>query len=183
VTIQDRLDTLYLCRLCKPKAERALYRLLRQHRIRSIVELGLETHERCLRLIRLAKRCSPQDEVRYSSVDLFEARPAHLPHLTLKQTHQLLAASGATVRLIPGDAWTGLARSANQLTGTQLLLISPDHEPGTLAEAWFYVPRMLAASAIVLQATRGANGLEFQRLSPDEIQARAAAVGRTRRAA
>jgi hypothetical protein len=183
VTIQDTLDTLYLCRLCQPKAERELYRLLRQQRIRSVVELGLETHERCLRLIRLAKRFSPQQDVRYSGIDLFETRPAHQPRLTLKQTHQLLAGRGATVRLIPGDACSGLARYANQLTGTELLLISPDHEPGALAEAWFYVPRMLAPGAIVLQATRGPKGLEFQRLSPDEIQARAAAVGRARRAA
>jgi hypothetical protein len=183
VGINETLDTFYLCWLCKPKSERELFRLVWRHRIRSIVELGIHSTERSRRLIRLAQRSSPAAEIHYSSVDLFEARPADQPRVTLKQTHQSLAGHGASIRLVPGDVLSALSRYANQLRDTQLLLISPDHDPELLRRAWMYVPRMLSPQAIVLQATRCDVGLSFQRLEPHEITARAQAVERGRRAA
>ncbi len=163
---------MFLCWLSKPKAERELYRFVKQHRISAIVELGLEDHDRCRRMIRLAKRFSPSKEVSYCGIDLFDARPDQQPKLTLKQTHQVLSSSGASIRLVPGDALSGLARCANQLQGTELLLISPEQDPQALAQAWMYVPRMLSNSAIVLQATRDAGELTFHRLPLNEVQSR-----------
>jgi hypothetical protein len=183
VAIRETLDTIYLCWLCKPKAERELYRYVRQHHVTSIVELGLENLDRCLRLIRLAKRCSPRQDVRYAGIDQFDARSAPQPKLTLKQAHRVLSGSGASIRLIPGDAFSALARCANQLQGTQLLLIAPDLELQSLEPAWMYVPRMLSPDAIVLQAKRDTSGLSFQRLSANEVAARANSHGRHRRSA
>jgi hypothetical protein len=129
-----------------------LYQLVRRHRVRAIVEVGLSSTLRSERLIRLARRCSPSHEIRYAGIDRFDARPADLPRLTLKQTHQRLSRSGATVRLIPGDVSSGLSRYANQLQGTQMLILSADQDPETLARSWIYVPRMLTEDALVLQA-------------------------------
>jgi hypothetical protein len=183
VSIRDSLDTRYLCWFSKPKAERELYHCVRKYRIANIVELGLESHQRCQRLIRLALRVSRNKDVRYSGVDLFDARPSSQPRMTLKQTHQLLSGSGATIRLIPGDALSALARCANQLKGTQLLIVAPDHDPESLAQAWMYVPRMLESNAIVLQARRHEFSLQFSQLSLATVQEWADAVVRQRRVA
>ena len=102
--------------------------------------------------------------------------------MTLKQTHQVLSRSGATVRLIPGDALSALARCANQLQGTQLLLIASDHEPAMLSRAWVYLPRMLASGATVLRATQGLES-PFERIELAAIQSEVEAFVRQRRAA
>lgn len=150
VSIRESLDTAFLCWLSKPQHERPLYRLVKKHRIDTIVELGVRDLARSLRLIRLARRCVPDGVVRYTGIDLFEARPADRPRLTLKQAHRALAHSGATVRLIPGDGPGVLSRHANQLTGTQLLVVSVVCEPQELGRAWYYIPRMLAPPSLVL---------------------------------
>jgi hypothetical protein len=183
VAITETLDTLYLCWFCKPKSQRELFRLVRRHRIRSIVELGLHSTERSLRLIRMARRSSPGTEIHYGGIDLFEARPADRPRVTLKQTYQALTGHGASVRLIPGDVAGALTRYANQLRETQLLLIAPDHDPGLLQRAWRYVPRMLGANAIVLQATGDGEQDGFRRIARHEIDGLAAATERQQRAA
>ncbi len=150
--IRESLDTVFLCWISKPQQERPVYRLVKKHRIDSIVELGVRDLARTLRLIRLARRCAAGGSVRYTGIDLFEARPADRPRLTLKQAHQTLTHSGATVRLVPGDGPTVLSRYANQLTGTQLLLVSLVADPQELGRAWYYIPRMLAAPGLVLSA-------------------------------
>ena len=54
------------------------------------------------------------------------------------------------IQVIPGDPLSALARSANGLQSTDLLVIAADQDTQSLANAWFYVPRMLHDKSLVL---------------------------------
>mgnify|MGYP002625009669 CR=1 FL=1 len=168
----------------KPAYDRRLYSLIRRHKIGQIVELGVAQGQRSIRMIELAQRYH-EGEVRYTGIDLFEARQDDAPGLSLKQAYTRMRATGAKVQLIPGDPFSSLARSANSLTGTQLLLISADQDAASLDRAWFYVPRMLADGAHVLVEHLGDDPAKakYELLSRDRIDVLAGANQQRRRAA
>jgi hypothetical protein len=142
------LRSLYLSYLSKPRGYRPLYRAIWQRPPTKIVELGIGTAERTLRMLEL---CEAGSETNYTGIDLFEARgEADGPGLSLKAAHTKLAATGAKVRLVPGDPFSALSRSANALTGQDLILVSADQDRESLSRAWFYVPRMMHPGTFVL---------------------------------
>ncbi len=103
---------------------------------------------RALRMIGVAGRYHPTEELRYVGVDLFEARTAKAgPRVSLKDAHCLLRGTGIRCHLVPGDPLQALARSANSLPGNELVLISAADDAESLERAWFYLPRMLAPDA------------------------------------
>jgi hypothetical protein len=136
------LKSVYLRYLSAPKSDRLLYRVVQKQRIARIVEIGIGPGLRARRLIQMALRTSSQ--VRYTGIDLFEARDAAHRGLTLKEAYTQLRPLGAKVQLVPGDPFSALARVANSLAGTELLIISADQDAASVARAWFYVPRMLS---------------------------------------
>jgi hypothetical protein len=151
-----RLRLLYLSHLSQPAADRPVYRAVRQTPVRSIVELGLGTGQRALRMIEVATLNHPIERISYTGIDLFEARgPSDGPGLPLKEAHRLLKATGARIRLVPGDPWSALSRTANTLTGIDLVIVGADQDPDSLARAWFFLPRMLHENSKVLHAYRG----------------------------
>ncbi len=140
---------LYLAYLSHPAIDRPLYKLIRRHRCRSILEIGMGQGQRASRMIDVA--LSRSSTMQYIGVDLFEARTDEDgPGLPLKQMHQLLATSDAKVRLIPGDPFSALARSANQVGQVDLLMISDDVDPDSMDRAWFYIPRLLKDTTLVM---------------------------------
>ncbi|REJ64462.1 MAG: hypothetical protein DWQ31_21265 [Planctomycetota bacterium] len=140
----------YLAYLAKPVAERSLYRLVRRHRVRRIVELGVGDTSRAQRLIQVAGRYHEPQDVAYAGIDLFEARPNEQAPLSLKSAYRQMTPLGARLQLIPGDPYSALARAANSLTKTDLLLVAADQDLESLRHAWFYVPRMLHENSQVL---------------------------------
>jgi hypothetical protein len=140
-------------------------------RARTIVEIGVGMGQRSLRLIDLASRFAGDSPVRYAGIDLFEARPAIAPGMTLKRAHRIFSATGAKVRLIPGDPSTALARSANMMANTDLVVIAADQDPTSVAQGMFYLPRMLHADSRVFmeEPVAGTSKTEFHRLLPLEI--------------
>jgi hypothetical protein len=147
------LESIWLAHLSQPSCDRVLYRAIRKRRVRQIMEVGIGDLRRGLRMIRLAQRYHPAAKIRYVGVDLFEARPdSGAAAMSLKHAYRLLRATGAKVHLIPGDALQALVRSANALPGNELLLVASDHATELLAQAWRYVPRMLAPSALIYAA-------------------------------
>jgi hypothetical protein len=182
----NRLKYLYLSYLSRPASDRVLYRAIGRRNVRKFLEIGVGPSRRTLRMIDLAGRVSQGESVRYAAIDMFEARPpGGTPGLSLKEAHKLLKSTGAQVQLIPGDPASALARSANALMNMDLVIISAEHDEASLAEAWFYLPRMLHANSAVYLETKaataaGANQLTL--LAADEI-ARRATPKRTRRAA
>lgn len=161
------LKYIYLAHFSKPAADRALYQAIRRLPARRILEIGIGSADRTMRLVRLARQAAGDEPVRYAAIDLFEGRGAELPKgLSLKDTHRMLAPADVAVQLIPGDAGQTLARVANSLANMDLVLISAQHDIASLSSGWFYVPRMLHPGSQVFLETRGAEGEPSLRLMP-----------------
>lgn len=163
---------LYLAYLSRPAADRSLYRLLRRQSVSSIVEIGIGRGTRVANLIAVLRRFHPGTELRYTGIDLFEARPANCPGLTLKEAHKQLKPLAERVQLAPGDAYMGLARLANTLPNTDLLLISAGQDPASLARAWTFVPRMLHPGSLVFREVQDTSGgaVKMQPMTLAEIE-------------
>jgi predicted O-methyltransferase YrrM len=175
-----RIRSLYLAYFSKPKQNRLLYKLLRKQPVRRITELGIGTGERTLRMLEL---CPGGDETHYAGIDMFEARSnGDGPGLALKAAHSLLATTGVKVRLVPGDPMSALSRTANSLARQDLIIISAYQDRESLAKAWFYVPRMLHETTVVLLEEPAEEGTTLRRVSHEEI-AKLATPPKGRRAA
>ncbi|MFM9069278.1 MAG: hypothetical protein ACKOUR_18390 [Planctomycetota bacterium] len=177
------LKNLHLAYLSKPVADRVIYQAAVKHRPKSIVELGVQSGQRTQKLLQRLLQETPAAELRYTGIDLFEARPAESPGLALKQAYALFKPLGIKTQLIPGDPSSALARSANNLRETDLLIISADQPAEALERAWIYVPRMLKPTSLVYWETTTAPGVTtFRLVTADEITAladpRKASAGR-----
>jgi hypothetical protein len=180
-----QLRYFYLAFFSKPASYRRLYRFIHRQRVKRMLEIGIGTAGRAKKLIDLAAHTAGGDRIDYTGIDLFELRPAdRLPGLSLKAAHRELSATGARVRLIPGDPFGALSRTANALTGTQLVLISGDQDRESLAKAWFYVPRMLSPGAqVFLEEPPDEHGQSSLRaIGPAELEQLASLPSRRRAA-
>jgi hypothetical protein len=102
--------------------------------------------------------------------------------LSLKLAHKTLISTGARIRLLPGDPYTALARSANALGPQDLILIRADQDRAALERAWFYVPRLMHdATRLVLEERTAEGGVAVRLPSRDEVDR--AAQSTRRRAA
>lgn len=169
----DRLRYVHLAYFAKPAVDRAVYRAVKQLRPKTIVEIGVGPATRSLKAIMLAARLRSEDRIAYTAVDLFEASPEGRASLGLKKAHQVLSATGAKVQLVPGDPFSALARMANSLVGTDLVIVSADQLGEAMDRAWFYVPRMLHdASIVLLEEPAEKGGTAFRQLGKHEIVTR-----------
>lgn len=147
--------------------------------------MGVGQATRAERMIEVAARRVPASAVRYTGIDLFEARrPGDAPGLSLREAHRALRNTGAAIRLCPGDPLTALSRVANSLGPTDLVVVSAGLDPAGLAKAWFYVPRILHTRSLVLVESRPSSEgeLSLRLLGRGEVEALAAGRG-VRRAA
>ena len=152
--------------LDKPVADRAVYKLIKQRQIRSIIEVGLGDGTRCEKLIAVAQKFS-EEKVRYTGVDLFDARESSTP-LKLIDMHRRLKPFDAKTQLVPGDIGAALPRIANSHLRTDLILISAGFERDQFSEVKSFLPRMLHASSLVLVQTKA--DAPFKMLSRLEIE-------------
>jgi len=162
-------------------ADRALYRAIRKGRFSSVLEIGIGSIDRARNMIQIAAMGREPDHVSYAGIDLFETRPMEAAQrLSLKGTHQALRGTGARIRLIPGEVYSALARTANELVGRDLLIISADHDTAALDRAWFYVPRLLHADSQVFLEVRDADSdtSSYRRVPRIEIERLAATYDR-----
>jgi hypothetical protein len=173
----------YLAHLSRPKSVRQLYRLAKRQRVCRIVEVGISDVSRSVALVETAQRYGGQPSVAYTAIDWFDARPQSLEPLSLKEAYRRLRSTGAHVRLLPGEPGRSLAAGANAHPNTDLILISPTVSEGELAGAWFYLPRMLHESSILLREQRGGDGEpSFTRLAHAQVSAWAGQDSRRRAA-
>ena len=127
-------------RLSGSKADRSLCRNVSRHRPVRIVEFGVGDLSRAMKVISLAQRTAK--EVAYCGIDLFDAREEE-PGLKLKDAHHQLALTGAKVRLVPGELPMAVARTANVLTETDLLIVDAQHDDDALSAISGFLPRMV----------------------------------------
>ena len=166
MAIAKRLRIFYLAYFSYPSSDRVLYRLVLRHLPRNILEIGLGQGVRAGRLLELICGQISADQVLYTGIDLFEARPPQFGQkLPLKQMYQILRQTGARIRLYPGDPYSVLSQRANQLGPVDLLIVSAPHDPQSLADAWFYIPRMLQPESLVLVEERTGRKSQFRQLS------------------
>lgn len=173
----------YWSLLAKPVADRALYKLVKRERPTRIVELGIGSVERTVRLLALAEKFAPGVERSYTGLDWFEERRPELPKLSLKAMHKTLHDTGAKSRIMPGGPTMALSMLANSLVGSQLVLISQMASDELLAPVWFYLPRMCDAKTIVLREEQAGGQTTWRRLTNAEIAAAAEQPTQLRRAA
>ena len=176
----NHLRVLYLTHLSKPASDRALYRAIRGRAIARILHVGIGLGERALRMIEMARLHVPDEGIEYTGVDRFEDRDeSDGPGLSLKAAHRMLKQTGARIHLLPGDPFAAVARAANSLARTDLVVISSRGKADWLERAWFYFPRMLHDRSLVYLE----EGPEPIRAVPlDEINGWARAATRRRAA-
>ena len=173
--IKSGLRYLHLAYLSHPAENRPLYRAIRRNRIRRIVEIGVGSVERAVRMIRLASQIDSPIKVRYTGLDRFELRqPEHGEPLSLKQAHRDLRSTGAQVQLVPGNPAQSLTRVANSLMNTDLVLIGAEEGAMVTEQAGFYLPRLLHGGSLVFEERRDASDAVsiWRRLTPLEIESR-----------
>lgn len=175
----------YWSYLAKPAADRAIYRAIREHKPASIVEIGIGNAARTRRMLELSLQHASADALKYTGIDLFEARPEGSAGLALKQAHTQLKSFGVKVQLVPGDPYSALARAANGLRAVDMIIISHDQDAESMEHAWFYFPRMLHPKSLVLLEVAAAKPGEtrFQDVSHSEIATLSSRHMRSRRAA
>jgi hypothetical protein len=168
--IAKRLRIFYLAYLSYPSSDRLLYRLVVRHPPRNILEIGLGRGMRAARLLELICGQLPADQVCYTGIDLFEARPLQFGQkLPLKRVYQTLRQTGANIRLYPGDPYTVLSQRANQLGPIDWLIVSASFDPQSLAKAWFYIPRMLHPESLVWVEERAGKKSWFRQLPASSV--------------
>lgn len=175
----------YLAFFSKPKADRLLYKVIRRSKPRSIVELGMGAGVRTKRLLEQVLEHHPATDVKFSGIDLFEARPADRPGLSLKQAHATFKPFGVKLQFIPGDPFSALSRAANGLLQTDLLILSADLDPAALHRAWMFVPRMLHDQSLVYreEMLAGKSETQFRLLERAEVESLAQKSQRDQRRA
>ena len=184
MSIISQLRLLYLCYFSKPIADRPIYRAIRRHGVRRIVELGIADGRRAVRMIEVAQQTTARPDVHYVGMDRFEDRTESSGvGIGLKAAHQLLQGTGARVQLVPGDPSDGLIRLANSLGKVDLLIVPAELDSPSFARIWFFVPRMLHGRSLVFIDEQLADGQRSLRLKPRREIDRLALVGPSRRAA
>ena len=172
----SRLKQLYLTHFSKPVDDRCVYRAIRRTRPQSILEIGVGVGNRAVRMIELTRLLDPASQLHYVGIDEFEGRAkSDSPVLTLKQAHTLLRATPAKVQVVPGDPLSALSRVANSLKDIDLVIVAHDQQGESLARAWFFLPRTLHASSLVLQEIRdeASGDTKFVPVERSEVDTRA----------
>jgi len=139
----------------KPTNDRIALRAIKKHKFRSLVEVGLGEGVRCERMIRVAQKYSGSTTVRYTGIDLFEARESSDAQLKLIEMHRQLNGLGAKAQLVPGDFGSAIQRIANSHLKTDLVVVQCDQDGDVFAQedfanAWRFLPRMLHAASMVM---------------------------------
>jgi predicted O-methyltransferase YrrM len=188
LAIAHRMRFLYLAYFSSPAPDRTLYRLIRRHGVRKILEIGVGTGLRAMRMIELAAQQAAAGDVHYTGIDPFEANSTgEGPVLSLKTAHQSLTKTGARIRLCPGSPQVALSRTANSLERADLVVIAASSglDQDDLGRAWFFLPRVLHPASLVYMEEEGGLGQPpaFRQVSLNEIETRASAALRHQRAA
>lgn len=136
--------------LSKPASDRLIYKLIKQRSVSSIVEIGMGDGTRCSNLLAVAQKFNPDSKIKYTGVDLFDARGEDETPLKLIEMHRKLNAVDAKTQLVPGDLASALPRIANSHVRTDMVILSAGFEEEEFEATQMFLPRMLHPSSVVL---------------------------------
>ena len=131
----------------------------------SIVEVGLGDLSRTIALLNAASKGKSEDQIHYCGIDLFDARPEK--PLSLISVHRELKKMVCKVKLVPGDPFSGIARTANELMNTDMIVISSEIDSESMDQARFYLPRMVHADSLIFEENRESG--EYMVLKADQL--------------
>lgn len=174
----------WLLYFSKPVGDRQLFKAVKGRTIRSIVEIGVGDASRITKVLEVLQWTPQPEPIRYAGIDLFEARGASQPKLSLKAAFQQFKETGTKFQLIPGDPYSALARTANNLSQTDLVIIAADQVGESLDRSMAYLPRMIHPQTLIFQeeGDRTSSKHAYRQISVAEIQKRATSL-KSRRAA
>jgi hypothetical protein len=166
---------LWLTWFSRPAAERVVHRLALGQKPQRILEIGVGTLVRTVRLLELVRSRAGGGDVQYVGLDPFESRqPGDSPGVTLKAAHRRLHGL-ARVQLVPGDTDVSLSRLCNHLGAFDFVLVSADSDPGRLDRSWFFIRRMVNERTTILAEARSGAGTSWNivpKSRVDELAAR-----------
>jgi hypothetical protein len=185
LSVTRLLKSIYLRYFSQPSQDRPLYKAVLRRPVRSMVELGIGSSARTKRLLEIASWKADARPLRYTGIDLFEARATKQAGMSLKEAFAELRLPDVKTQLVPGDPNMALRRVANSLTGTDLLLVADGHDSDSLEAAWNWMPRMLTESSLVFIEEPGAKPgtMAWRQMSLADVQKLAASAGRSLRRA
>lgn len=132
------------------KPDRQLFQEIRDLAPSQIVQLGLGDLALAKSVISEARQAHGAAPVRFLGMDLFELAPEESPRITLRDAYRELRATGAEIQLIPGHPRETLPTYANHVRGMELAILRGGQLDGEAQDIlWKYLPRTLAASAVV----------------------------------
>ncbi|MBN2290913.1 MAG: hypothetical protein JXM70_00725 [Pirellulales bacterium] len=184
MSVSKYIKITYRSYFSQPASDRVIFKAIRRLKAQRILECGIGNTQRARRIIETAQLVSPDVEINYTGIDLFEARTAaDGPGVSLKLAHRQLSTTGAKIKLIPGNPLSAFTRAANSLGNTDLVIISARQNPSEMSAAWFYVPRILHANSILFEEQGHLGGqIQLISVSPQEIAKRAGENNRRRAA-
>lgn len=164
------LQSLYLRHLSSPRHLRVLYQYVHKARPRRILQIGIQDGTTAQRMLGLLLNKRGADPIKFTGIDLFESRPQGEQGMSLKEAHAQLRAEGIETRLLPGNPVQVLTRFANELRGTDLVLVSAPLEQATRDGAWHFLPRMLHKDSQVWVETSRGGKCNFEILNPADLR-------------
>jgi hypothetical protein len=141
--------------MSKPVSERELMIFVQENAIGSILEIGIGSGERVRRMLPLCRKAEGVAQIRYAGVDPFESAATGVPHMNLKGAHRMLAEFGVKAHLIPGEISSAIARVANTVLPSDLIIIDGEwastSDAGKAMETW--LPRLSHSGSTIFAAT------------------------------
>lgn len=175
----------WLLYFSQPANDRALYKAVKGRTIRSVLEFGVGDGNRTKNLLEVISWQAENLPLRYTGIDLFEARPKGQKGLTLKQAFADIRAPEVKVQLVPGLPYDALLRCSSALSEIDLIILSADQQPTDFEKAWKFIARTVHDKTLILrEQPAGAGKTVFQTLPVAEVHRLARESGKIiRRAA
>ncbi|MEL7497092.1 MAG: hypothetical protein AAFN77_05740 [Planctomycetota bacterium] len=163
---------LSLSMFSKPVTDRVIYKLIKQNQFESFVEVGLGDGSRLERIIQFALTYSNSDNLRYTGVDRFDARPEEQSPLRLIDMHKKMKSIPAKTQLVPGELEPAIRRIANSHLRIDMVILSAGFQEQQFANAVMFFPRMMHSGSKLLVQRQGNEPFEvLTRLDVERLAA------------
>jgi hypothetical protein len=141
----------------RPKRYRNLFRVIHERRCRCIVEIGTWNGVHAKQMIQTAAIHHPVETITYLGFDLFDGLTDELLRQELSkrppafdEVQQLLAGTGASIRLFRGNTRITLPNTVDALRDGDLFFIDGGHSVETIRSDWSAIDRALSRDATVI---------------------------------
>ncbi|MBM3281257.1 MAG: class I SAM-dependent methyltransferase [Candidatus Harrisonbacteria bacterium] len=140
-----------------PKRYRNIYRILQKTRPKRIMEIGVWTGERSIRMIETLKKYYAADAIDYYGFDLFEdlsdeqlvSEVSKKPP-TKAQIQEKLEKTGANIHLFKGNTLETLPRETQSLPKMDFVFLDGGHSLETIENDWKYVKELMHEKTVVI---------------------------------